>query len=156
MKKISLIITFLLALQIYIYAQEADLIAGRWLTPGNEAIVQIEKNGGKYVGKILRIHPDGYMNGEAPKDVKNENPGLRSRSLEGIVLLSGISYNSRKEVWQISKVYEPDRGKYFEGYILMQSHNRLKLRGHVPGKKWLGETEIWKRQEDFDPPKSKQ
>ena len=143
---IQLIIAFVfLPLQPFSIAGGPDEITGLWITPGDEAIVQIEKINGSYSAKILRIHPAGYINGSAPKDENNENSSLRSRSLEGITILAGITYDKKKENWRVKQVYDPDRGKMFEGFIVMQDHDRLKLRGHVPGKKWLGQTEIWKR-----------
>lgn len=141
-------ITLIMLFHISLNAQGSDLITGFWITPGAEAIIQIEKESGHYVGKILRIHPEGYINGIAPKDVLNADSNLRSRSLEGITILSGIRFDNKKKTWQVKQLYDPDRGKYYEGFIVMQGSDRLKLRGHVPGKKWLGETEIWKRRED--------
>ena len=143
---IQLIFTlFFLPLQVQAIAEGPDAITGLWITPGDEAIVQIEKTNGVYSAKILRIHPAGYINGTAPKDVKNVNSGQRSRSLEGISILTGISYDNKKELWSVKHIYDPERGKMYEGFIVLQGKDRLKLRGHVPGKKWLGQTELWKR-----------
>jgi uncharacterized protein (DUF2147 family) len=147
---IRIILAFILIFlfRAYLDAQGSDAITGIWITQEDKAIVQIEKINGSYAGKILKIHPRGYINGNAPKDEKNVNAHLRSRSMEGITTLSGITYNSKKELWQVSQLYDPERGKYYEGYISLQGPNTLKLRGHLPGKKWLGITEIWKRTED--------
>ena len=122
-------------------------IVGKWITPENKSIIQIEYIVGKYTGKIFMINPEIYVNGSPPNDVLNMDPGLRSRSLEGIIILSGISYDKTKERWNIKQIYEPERGKYFEGYITMNSRDELRMRGYMPGKKWLGKTEIWNRVE---------
>jgi uncharacterized protein (DUF2147 family) len=141
------IFTLICTAQAFLYAQEADAILGTWITQDEKAIVRIEKTKGGYAGKILKIHPRGYINGKAPKDEKNVNAHLRSRSMEGITTLTGITYNQKKETWEVSQLYDPERGKYFEAYISLKDSNTLKLRGHVPGKKWLGVTEVWKRTE---------
>lgn len=138
-------IALLLPFQASPVDDDPDAITGLWITPGDKSIIQIENKMGQLTAKILRIHPEGYIQGIAPMDEKNVNASLRSRSLEGITILSGITYDKKKETWQIKQIYDPERGKYFEGYIVMQGANKLKLRGHVPGKKWLGQTEIWKR-----------
>ena len=122
-------------------------IVGKWITPENKSIIQIEYIEGKYTGKIFMINPEIYVNGSAQKDVLNMDPGLRSRSLEGLTILSGITYDQSKKRWNIERIYEPERGKYYEGYIIMEGRDELRLRGHVPGKKWFGRTEVWKRVE---------
>ena len=126
-------------------AADPDEIVGKWLTPEGISIVQIKLINGQYRGEILSIHPKAFVNGEAPKDLHNSDPALRSRKLEGLIIMSGFSYNEKKERWEINEIYEPERGKYFEGYVTLDGPDKLSVRGHVPGKKWLGSTEVWKR-----------
>ena len=126
-------------------AADPDEIVGKWLTPEGISIVQIKLINGQYRGEILSIHPKAFVNGEAPKDLHNSDPALRSRKLEGLIIMSGFSYNEKKERWEIHQIYEPERGKYFEGYVTLDGPDKLSVRGHVPGKKWLGSTEVWKR-----------
>ena len=148
MTRIFFTLALLSSCLINLIAQGSETIIGNWITPGEEAIIQIERTNGQFTGKILHLHPDAYANGEAPKDENNENLNLRSRSLEGITILSGITYDSKKETWMVKHIYVPKRGKSYTGYIQLQDAKTLRLRGHVPGNKWLGETEIWIRQED--------
>ena len=121
------------------------------MTPENKAIIQIEYKGGKCTGKIFKINPACYINGAVPKDILNMEPALRSRSLEGLTILSGITYDKSKKRWNIERIYEPERGKYYEGYIILDSRAELSMRGHVARKKWLGKTEVWKRVEGDSP-----
>ena len=134
-----------------LFANNTDSIVGKWITPEEKAIIQIAQINGNFTGTIFRINPEGYVNGAAPTDVYNIDAGLRSRSLEGIIILSGITYDKRKKKWNIKQIYEPERGKYFEGFIILDGRNELKMRGYVPGKKWLGKTEVWKRVEGVSP-----
>lgn len=147
MKTIGIIILVLAGYLQPLNTGNPQDIVGNWITPENKSIIQIEYIEGKYTGKIFMINPEIYVNGSPPNDVLNMDPGLRSRSLEGIIILSGISYDKTKERWNIKQIYEPERGKYFEGYITMNSRDELRMRGYVPGKKWLGKTEIWNRVE---------
>lgn len=126
-------------------------IVGQWITPENKSIIQIEFKGGDYTGRILRINPSLYVNGAVPKDIHNKEPALRSRSMEGLTVLSGFTYNQSKKRWDIKHVYEPERGKYLEGYITLDEQNELSMRGHIPGKKLLGKTEVWRRVEAIPP-----
>jgi len=144
----------LLILNAYLFPLNASSpsdIVGLWITPENRSIIQIEFKEGKYTGKILRINPNIYINAAAPKDVNNKEPGLRSRSLEGLIILTGITYKQSKKRWDIERIYEPERGKFYEGYITLNERDELSMRGHVPGKKWLGKTEEWRRVEGVSP-----
>lgn len=126
-------------------------ILGKWVTPENQAIVQIDNEKGEYSGRILRINPLAYNDNVVPKDYKNADPALQSRSLEGLTTLSGITYDKSKNRWKVERMYDPERGKYFEGYIIVANKDELHVRGHVPGKKWLGKTEVWRRIEGSSP-----
>lgn len=151
MKTTCSLLLILIAYLLPLNAESPSDIVGLWITPENKSIIQIEFREGKYTGKILRINPNVLVNGAAPKDVHNMEPGLRSRSLEGLIILSGITYKQSKRRWNIECIYEPERGKFYEGYITLDERNELSLRGHVPGKKWLGKTEVWRRVEGVSP-----
>ena len=112
--------TLIFSCHAFLIAQGPDAIMGIWITQENKAIVRIEKVNGNYTGKILKIHPRGYVDGEAPRDEKNVKTHLRSRSMEGITTLSGITYNPKKDNWQVSQLYDPERGNYFEAYISLK------------------------------------
>lgn len=151
MKTISTLTLVLICCMHPLFANKPDSIVGKWITPEEKAIIQIVKNNGKCTGTIFRINPEGYINGAAPTDIYNIDAGLRERSLEGVIILSGITYDKRKRRWNIKQIYEPERGKFFEGFIILDGRNELKMRGYVPGKKWLGKTEVWKRLEGVSP-----
>lgn len=145
MKTVSTLTLILICWMHPLFANNPDSIVGKWITPEEKAIIQIAQNKGEFTGTIFRINPEGYVNGAAPTDEYNIDADLRSRSLEGIIILSGITYDKRKKRWNIKQIYEPERGKSFEGFIILDGRNELKMRGYVPGKKWLGKTEVWKR-----------
>ncbi len=151
MKTTCTLLLILIAYLLPLNAGSPSDIVGLWVTPENKSIIQIEFKEGKYTGKIFRINPAVYLNGTAPKDIHNMEPGLRSRDLEGLIILSGITYDQSKKRWNIESIYEPERGKYYEGYITLDERDELSMRGHVPGKKWLGNTEVWRRVEGVSP-----
>jgi uncharacterized protein (DUF2147 family) len=151
MKTRYILILILTVYLLPLKAVDPNDIVGKWLSPENKAIIEVEYTAGKYTAKILRVNPLGYINGAVPKDIYNSEPSLRLRSLEGITILSGISFDLSKKRWNIESIYEPERGKYFEGYIVLENRAMLSLRGHVPGKKWLGKTEKWIRIEGVSP-----
>lgn len=147
MQTICALSLFLFYCLLPIYVNNTEDIAGKWITPEGKSIILIEYKEGKYTGKILWIDPKEYINNAPPKDILNVNHELRSRSLEGLEILSGFKYDKSEERWDIELVYDPELGKYFEGYITIKSGNQLSIKGFVPGIEWLGRTEIWKRVE---------
>jgi uncharacterized protein (DUF2147 family) len=120
-------------------------ISGKWLTPEGISIIGIERIHGQYRGSINMIHPKAMVNGDSPTDSMNSNRELRDRKLQGLTILTGFTYDKKKGKWYIDKMYDPEKGKYFEGSVSLKNANELVVRGHVPGKKWLGKTEIWRR-----------
>ena len=151
MKTTSILILILITSLHTLNAANPQDIVGTWISPEDKSIIQIEYLEGEYSGKILRINPAFYINGAVLKDIKNKEPAFRSRSLEGLTIFSGISFDQSKKRWNIECIYEPERGEFFEGYIILDSKDELRLRGHVPGKKWLAKTEVWKRVEGNSP-----
>lgn len=151
MQTICALSLFLFYCLLPIYVNNPEDIAGKWITPEGKSIILIEYKEGKYTGKILWIDPKEYINNAPPKDLLNVNHELRSRSLEGLEILSGFKYDKSEERWDIELVYEPERGRYFEGHVRLDGRNELIVRGFVLGKRWLGSTEVWKRVEGNSP-----
>jgi len=126
-------------------ASGKDDILGKWLTPDDQAIVQIELINGEYSGKIIKLNPSTFVDGLPPKDINNVNTSLSNRSLLGVTLFKGLKYVSSEETWYIDQLYSPEHGKTYQAYIVLNNINELKLKGYVAGIKWLGRTETWTR-----------
>lgn len=146
MTKLHILWTLLVLIVNPLQAADPHDLVGRWRTPEGISVVRIEYVHGRLQGIIHWIHPDAYVNGQVPRDVHNSDPAMRSRKLEGLKILSGFTYDEKKERWNISKIYDPERGRYFEGHITLNGPAELSLRGYFPGKKWLGQTEVWTRE----------
>ena len=124
------------------FSEEADGVVGQWLTDDGGARIEIFKENGTYCGKIVWLK-EPVKNGKEVVDDKNPDPSLHSRTVLGMTILWGFSYDG-ENVWKGGKVYDPENGSTYSGKIALTDSGELKLRGYVliP---LLGRTEIWTR-----------
>ncbi|MFA6122331.1 MAG: DUF2147 domain-containing protein [Sphingomonas sp.] len=117
-----------------------DTVVGRWKTETHNAIVEISRCGESLCGKILTS--DAIRTNPALKDTRNANEKLRSRPLQGLLMLSGFKPEAGG-VWSDGQVYNAEDGKTYSGKITPVGTDQLKLRGCVffP----LCKTQTWTR-----------
>lgn len=146
MKRLILL-TFLSFCGLAAFAQEADKIIGIWWNEEKTSKIEIEKKDGEYIGTIVFIVPENYENGQPPKDDENPDESLRDRSILGLQILKGFTYNEKKEEWSGGKIYDPDSGNTYDCYSWLENSDLLKLKGYVAGIRWLGRSSEWYRTE---------
>jgi uncharacterized protein (DUF2147 family) len=145
MKQIGLVI-FLSLFITQAIAQEAQKIAGVWWNDKKTSKIEVKEENGKFVGTVIYINPEKYVNGEPEKDFNNPDPKLRSKSRLGLQILSGLKYNASAKEWQGGRIYDPDNGKTYDCFAWFESDpNKLFLKGYVVGIKWLGRSTEWTR-----------
>lgn len=111
--------------------------AGRWLTEGNQAIVEIAPCGPALCGAIVKVlKPDP----KAPKtDVNNPDPSLRNRPTSSLRILTGFVPDRAR--WK-GQVYDPRSGRTYKSFLAVQADGTLALTGCV----WkLCQTQSWRR-----------
>ena len=118
MKKLILIL-FLGLYTLAGVAQQADKIVGIWWNDEKTTKIKVEKKDGKYIGTIVYMIPEKYVNGQPPKDDKNPDAKLQSRSLIGLQILSGFVYNAEDKEWKSGKIYDPKSGKTYDCYACL-------------------------------------
>lgn len=141
MKKVALI-SILMLWVVAGFAQNADAISGIWWNDKKTTKIKIEKKDGKYIGTIVYITPEKYVNGKPPVDDKNPDPAFHNRSLIGLQILSGFVYNGSKKEWAEGRIYDPESGKTYDCFARMNGEV-LKLKGFVAGMRWLGRETEW-------------
>ena len=129
-------------------ADEADAIAGQWVTSKGEARFEISKSKGKCNGKIVWLKEPTYPPGdkEAGKPVRDrENPdkSKRNRPIIGLELLKGLTYAGRK-TWKNGTIYNADDGKTYKCLATLKTPDKLHLRGYI-GISLIGATTVWTR-----------
>ena len=144
MKKL-LCFVFLISVSASIFAQSADDITGIWWNDIKSSKIKIEKKDGKYIGTIVYIIPEKYVNGVPEKDDKNPDVNLRSRSRLNLQILSGLVYNANDKEWANGSVYDPKNGKTYDCYVWLEGKDTLQLKGFVAGIRMLGRKSAWTR-----------
>lgn len=144
MKKLFLFV-FLIAFSSAIFAQTADDITGIWWNDIKSSKIKVEKKDGKYIGTIVYIIPEKYVNGAPEKDNKNPDVNLRSRSLLNLQILSELVYNATDKEWAGGSIYDPKNGKTYDCYVWLEGKDTLQLKGFIAGIRILGRKSAWTR-----------
>ncbi len=113
----------------------ADAVLGTWLSADKDGKVQIYKQGNKYFGKLVWMKTPR-------KDTENPDAKLRSKDLQGVVLLNNFEYNGK--TWEDGTIYDPKNGKTYSCIIKKKDANTLDIRGYI-GISLIGRTTTWTR-----------
>jgi len=141
MKK-AIIVLFLALYAFASVAQKAEDIEGIWWNDEKTTKIKVEKKDGKFIGTIVYMIPEKYIDGKPPVDDKNPDPRFHKRSLIGLQILNGFVYNSSKKEWADGKIYDPKSGKTYDCFARLDG-DVLKLKGFVAGIRWLGRESEW-------------
>jgi len=144
MKYLATITALLFCLISY---SQADRIVGFWLDDSGEGQIQIYKaTDGKYYGKIVWLID--YKRNKL--DDKNPDEKLRSRKVQGLVIVSKLTYNADDKEWTDGLIYDPKSGSSYDSYAWFEDNNfdELHLKGFVMGMRFIGRTTIWKREKE--------
>jgi len=132
-------------------ADPADGIVGDWLVKSADAVIRIQRHGALYNGTIIWQLHDTYgpedgpeLNGKIVTDRRNPDPALRSRPLDGLLLIWDLHYDAEQQEWTGGRVYDADDGHTFRCQMRLIDPDHLKLRGYV-GISLLGESTVWTR-----------
>jgi len=136
------ILLLLTAITFSGFSQNKDAILGRWVNPSGEAHVEIFKKSDKYFGKIVWLKNPRDEQGVAKTDVKNPEPGLKSKPILGLEMLKDFVFADGK--WTDGKIYDPKSGKTYSCNITQKGNNEISIRGYM-GISIIGRSESWKR-----------
>ena len=128
----------LLAFAVPALAQSSPV--GTWRTFDDDgtpkSIVRITEQGGKLVGHIVRLLPEGRICTDCDGEYRNSN-------LQGTRVLWGFSRDG--DEYTGGRAFDPANGKTYRGVMKVERDGRLYLRGYVAGIRALGRTQYWER-----------
>lgn len=124
------------------FSQKAEDIEGIWWNDEKTSKIKVEKRDGKFIGTIVYMIPEKYVNGKPPVDDKNPDSKFHNRPLVGLQILNGFVYNPSKKEWANGRIYDPKSGKTYDCYAWLEG-DVLKLKGFVAGIRWLGRESEW-------------
>ncbi|MGM8885155.1 DUF2147 domain-containing protein [Psychrobacter sp. 1U2] len=123
----------------------ASLDGSQWQTVDDKtgekkAIIQLNENGGKVSGKIIKV-----LDKQKAKAVCTKCPGsLKNKPVEGLQILTGLKADGNNK-WSDGKLVDPESGKVYSGKITLSDNGQsLDLRGYV-GTPLFGRSQTWKR-----------
>jgi len=105
-------------------ATAAD-ITGVWLAQSRGAHVEIDHCGDAFCGKL--ISAKAPSSNPRLLDIHNKDPGLRSRSMIGTVVIEGFTGGPEK--WTGGKLYNPGDGNFYHGMLTLLDENHMELKG---------------------------
>lgn len=142
MQKRLIVLLIAVLLSPAAFAQKADAVIGRWLSPNREDQIQIYKKGNKYFGRLSWIKYPNDETGQPKTDKKNPDPALRSRQELGLELLKDFTFDG-DNVYEDGTIYDPKSGKTYSCKMTIDGE-KLKIRGYI-GISLLGRSETWTR-----------
>ena len=138
------IVLFLIPL-FNVWAQDADAIVGEWYTEENKAKVEIYSCEDSYCGKIVWLKEPKNPDGTNKRDAENPDENLRSRTIVGTNILTGLQFEGADE-WEDGEIYDPESGKTYSCRLELEDQNTLEVRGFI-GLSLLGRSQTWTRVE---------
>jgi uncharacterized protein (DUF2147 family) len=139
MKKITFLVCFLF-IYIFVLAQNPNDIIGKWYTPEKDCIVEIYKSNNKYFGKIVWQKNQYNEDGSLKTDVNNSEPSLRSKALNGLIILKNFAFED--DAWEDGTIYNPLDGNNYDAIIKIIDDKTMSIRGFL-GFSLLGKTTVW-------------
>ena len=145
MKRLGLVLVLCLIIS-QAFAQDAQKIAGIWWNDEKTSKIEVKEENGKFIGTVIYINPEKYVNGEPEKDNMNPDAKLRSRSRLGLQILSGLKFDASDKEWQGGRIYDPKNGKTYDCFAWFEKDaNALNIKRYIAGMKWLGRATTWTR-----------
>jgi len=114
----------------------ATPVTGKWLTVEKDSVVEIGTCGKSVCGRIVRILK-ATADGKPAFDKFNPDPSLRTRPIEGMMILSG--FTAAGSVWN-GRIYDPRSGKSYRSKLARNPDGTLKVQGCIA---FLCRTQTW-------------
>jgi uncharacterized protein (DUF2147 family) len=132
----------LLALAASRPAAADDAVLGRWVTQGASAVVELARcpDAATLCGTIRWLWEATDDRGRPRLDSQNSDPGLRTRPLLGLAILSGLSPRSGGG-WE-GRIYNPEDGQSYRATVTRRSADSLLVEGCVL---FVCQKQIWRR-----------
>ena len=119
-------------------------ILGKWHTEDNKSVVEVYKKGDVYFAKVLSLKDGFYEDGTPKIDKENSDKKLQKRPVLGLEFLTNMRYDTDEKEWTGGKVYDPESGNTYSGFLRLENPTKLYLRGYI-GFSWIGRTSYWTR-----------
>lgn len=110
-------------LGVYLGEQKGDVFKAR--------ITKVSD--GTYEGRIFWMENDKEPDGSKRLDRKNPDKSLRHVPCDQVVLFTELKHNARKQCWDGTKIYDPQRGFTAKMSAVFIDEGTLRITGTVMG-----------------------
>ena len=117
-------------------AQDTDKILGVYkaVEEGKESKVEFTRQAdGSYRGQIIWLKQPDNPDGTPKLDVKNPDASKRSVRADRVVVVDGVKYDAKKNVWNGGRVYDPTKGKDYKVEVSFEDARTLRVKGSLLG-----------------------
>ena len=150
MKRLIIIVFCLMASLYCAFAQSslnssADNIIGIYAVNhhGESTKVRVYKQAnGTYVAQVMWVANRLDENGNVRVDEKNPDKALRNVECDKVILIKDLAYDSEKQRWGDTKVYDPTRGIRANVNCEFMENGTLRVRGSLLG---FSQSIYWKK-----------
>ena len=127
MKAMRLLVPAFAFLALASAASAAPDISGNWMTEDKSGLVTIARCGNSLCGNLARVLV--AKPGVPKTDVKNPDPVLRGRTLQGLRILHGFKPSDNG--WEDGRIYDPKSGKSYRSMLKLNPDGSLKVSGCI-------------------------
>ena len=129
------------------WASDASQVLGYWLTPEDNAVIEIYRDGERFSGRIVSLkepnYPDGHSQAGQPKrDSNNPDESKQDRRIVGLNMIERFEYIGDGR-YEGGTIYDPRNGVTYQCEMSLQSDGTLEVRGYV-GLSLFGKTQVWR------------
>ena len=132
------------------YAAGAEQVLGHWLTPNDNAVIEIYAEKDRFHGRIVALkdplYAPGHENGLGGKpkvDRMNPDSGLRTRPIIGLKLVENFVFVGDGR-YEHGSIYDPREGDMYQCEMALQADGTLEVHGFI-GISLFGKTQVWRR-----------
>lgn len=128
-----LLSVFLIAFFDLTFANEdSDKILGKWMSTEGNLIVQVYKEKNLFKAKVIWFDDNGSkkLSMNSRTDSSNPDVSLQKRKIIGLDILSGLKYNPQSNRWEDGIIYDPQGGKKWKSFALINEDGQLKVKGY--------------------------
>jgi len=144
--RVAVLVVFMLAAAAMLMPVMADSAPyGMWSVRGGRAKIKVgncENDKTKLCAHIVWLRPDERRDaqGRPRADRRNKNASLRNRPILGLPVAYDMAPAGPGK-WQ-GKVYDPERGSEYKGYMKLMPDGRMKVTGCLVA--FLCESKYWR------------
>lgn len=106
-------------------AHGAGDISGNWRTQDGSAIIAFGPCGNQMCGNVAKVLVS--RPGIPKTDVRNPDPALRNRPIQGLRVISGL--HAKGDRWEGGRIYDPKSGKSYKSHVQLNPDGSLKVAG---------------------------